>query len=85
MICFTRYVKKRLIKMLSIHYHKLIGKIKKHEGKKYLMVDNYTLNKALDKIKEIRRFEKFEDATLLILLIHMINSQKILLWKMLWY
>ena len=47
--------------------------------KKYLMVDNYTLNKALDKIKEIRRFEKFEDATFLILLIHMINSQKILL------
>ena len=79
MICFTRYVKKRLIKMLSIHYHELIGKIKKHEGKKYLMVDNYTLNKALDKIKEIRRFEKFEDATFLILLIHMINSQKILL------
>ena len=27
------------IKMLSLHYYELMGKIDEHEGKKYLMVD----------------------------------------------
>ena len=28
-------------KMLSLHYHELMGKIEEHEKKKYLMVDDY--------------------------------------------
>ena len=52
--------------MLSLHYHGLIGKIKEYEGKKYLMVDDYMLDKALDKIKEIIGLEKFYDTKILI-------------------
>ena len=29
-----------------------MGKIEEHEGKKYLMVNDYMLKKVLDKIKE---------------------------------
>ena len=32
-IYFTIYVHSKAIKMLSLHYHKLMGKIEKHEGK----------------------------------------------------
>ena len=46
--------------MLSLHYHELIGKIGEHEGTKYLMVYDYVLSKALDKIKEIIGIKKFE-------------------------
>ena len=28
-------------KMLSLHYHELMGKIEEHEKEKYLMVDDY--------------------------------------------
>ena len=35
--------------MLSLYYHELMGKIKEHEGKKYLMVKDYMLNKVVDK------------------------------------
>ena len=34
----------------------------KNMKKKYLIVDDYMLNKALDKIKEIKGIEKFDDA-----------------------
>ena len=54
-ICFTRYVHTKSIKMLSMHYHDLMGKIEEHEGKKYLMVDNNVVDKALDEIKEKNR------------------------------
>ena len=37
MIYFTRYVNSQSVKMLSLHYHELLGKIEKHEGKKYLI------------------------------------------------
>ena len=30
--------------MLSLHYHKLIGMTEEHEERKYLMVDDYTLD-----------------------------------------
>ena len=30
---FTRYVHSKSIKMLSLHYHELMGKIKEYEGK----------------------------------------------------
>ena len=33
---FTRFANSKLIKMLSLHYHELIEKIKKLERKKYL-------------------------------------------------
>ena len=32
--------------MLSLHYHELMGKIEEREKKKYLMVDDYMLNKV---------------------------------------
>ena len=47
--CFTRYVHSKSIKMLTVHCAGLIGNI---EEQKYLMVDDYLLDKALDKIKE---------------------------------
>ena len=51
---FTRYVQCRSIKILSLHYHELIGKTEEdHEGKKYFMVDDYMLDKVLDKVKEM--------------------------------
>ena len=44
-IYFTIYAHNKSLKMLSLHYDESVGKIKEHEGKKYLMVDNYILNK----------------------------------------
>ena len=52
-IYFTRYVRIKSIKMISLCYRELMGKIKEHEGKKYLMVDDYILDKVLDRIKKI--------------------------------
>ena len=45
MIYFTIYAHNKSLKMLSLHYDESVGKIKEHEGKKYLMVNNYILNK----------------------------------------
>ena len=53
MIYFTRYVRKMSVRMLSLYYHELIGKIEEHEGKMYLMIDDYMLDKRLSKIKMI--------------------------------
>ena len=39
----TRYDHHKTITMLSLHYHALMGKIKEHEGKKSLIVDDYVL------------------------------------------
>ena len=39
-IYFARYVQSKLIKVLSLYYHEIMGKVKEHEGKKYLMVDD---------------------------------------------
>ena len=38
------------IKMSSLYFHGLMGKTEEHERKKYLMVDDYMLNKVLYKI-----------------------------------
>ena len=54
------------MKMLSLHYHKLIGKTKEHKRTKYLMVNNYILDKILDKAKEIIGILKFDDTKILI-------------------
>ena len=53
MIYLTRYVRKVSVRMLSLYYHELIGKIEEHEGKMYLMIDDYMLDKRLSKIKMI--------------------------------
>ena len=50
-IYFTRYVHSKSIKMLSLHYHKLMKKLMNMK-KKYLMVNDYILDGVLDKIKE---------------------------------
>ena len=42
-----------------------MGKIEEYEEKKYLMVDDYMLHEALDKIKNIIGIEKFDDANIL--------------------
>ena len=47
--------------MLSLYFDKLMGKIKEHERKKYLMIDGYMLNKVLDKIKEIITIQKIHN------------------------
>ena len=48
-IYFTRYVKSKSIKMLNLHYYELLGKIEEYEGKKTLIIDDYLLDKSLDK------------------------------------
>ena len=63
---FTRCVHNESIKLLSLHVNELIEKFKKHEGKKFLMVNDYMLDNVLDMIKEILYIEKFDDATILI-------------------
>ena len=52
--------------MLSLYFHELMGKIEELEGKKCLMVDDYIVDKVLDKIKEIIGIEKFDDTRILI-------------------
>ena len=37
--------------MFSLHYHELMGKIEEPEGQKCLVVDDYMLDKVLEKIK----------------------------------
>ena len=39
--------------MLGLFYGELMRKIDSHEGKKYLTVDNYMLEKLIDKYKEV--------------------------------
>ena len=52
--------------MLSLNYHKLMEKTEEDKGKKYLMVDDYMLDKVLDKIKKIIGIEKFVDTQIFI-------------------
>ena len=51
--------------MLSLYYYELMGKAKEHK-KKYLVIDDYVINKLLDKIKEIIDIEKFDNTKILI-------------------
>ena len=61
MIYFTIHVHRKSIKVLRMHYHELMRKIAEYKGKKYLMVNDYMLNKVLDKIKETICIVKFHD------------------------
>ena len=47
--------------MLSLHYQKLLEKVEKHQKKKCLVVDDYIINKVLDKIKGIINIKKSDD------------------------
>ena len=65
-IYFTRYVHNKSITILRLYYEELIGKIEKHEGKKYLMVGDYMQDIVLDKIKKLIGIEKFDSFKILI-------------------
>ena len=65
-IYFTKYVSSKSIKILSLHYYELMGKIEAHERKKHLIAEDYMLGTVLDKIKEIIGIAKFDDAKILI-------------------
>ena len=61
------YLISKSIRMLSLRYHELTGKIEELEGKKYLIVGDYMLNKALDdNIQEITGIEKFDNTMIFI-------------------
>ena len=40
-ICFTRCDRRKPIRMLSLHYRKLMGKIEENKSTKYLIVEDY--------------------------------------------
>ena len=61
-IYIIRYIHSKSIKMFSLHYHELMGKIKEDEG----LVYDYMLDKVLVKIKEIMSIGKFGDTKILI-------------------
>ena len=82
-INFPRYVHKKVDKNVKSALPWINGKVWKTWRKKYLMVDDYMLNKALDKIKKVIDIEKFDDTNIFI--DKMINCQMIQLLKMLWY
>ena len=48
-IYFIRYVHSKSINMLSLHYHEW-KRTEEHEGKKYLIFDDYMLDKVNTKI-----------------------------------
>ena len=50
---------------LSLHYHELTGKMKENEGEEYMMVNDCTLDKVLDTIKETIDIEKIDDPKIL--------------------
>ena len=51
--------------MSNLYYDELIRKIEEYEGEKYLMGNDYTLDKVLDKILKIG-IKKIEDTKILI-------------------
>ena len=53
------------MRMLCLYFDESMGEIET-EIKKYSMVDDYLLDKGLDKIKEILGFEKFDDTKIFI-------------------
>ena len=55
----TRYDRGRTGTMLSLCCHELMGNIQEHGGKKYLMVNDYVLDKVLDRIKNNRHWRTF--------------------------
>ena len=66
MIYFTRHDRGKPIRILSLYYYELIGKIEEYGGKYYLMTDDKILDNVLHKIKNIVDIEKFDDTKILI-------------------
>ena len=64
-ICFSRYHHDQSITMSNLYYDELIRKIEEYEGEKYLMGNDYTLDKVLHKILKIG-IKKIEDTKILI-------------------
>ena len=62
----TRYGHGKTITMLNLYYHKVMGKIKEYEGKEYLIVGNYVLDKVLGRFKKIIDIEEFDKTKILI-------------------
>ena len=58
MIYLTNYVRSKSVKISGLHYHELMGKIEERKGK-YLAVEDYMLDKVLNKIKEIIENKQF--------------------------
>ena len=56
----TRYDRGESITKLNLYYHELTAKIEEHQGKKYLMIDDYVLDKVLYRIKVIINIVKFD-------------------------
>ena len=65
-IYFTRYVHSKSIKIISLHYLEIMGKIKEHDGKKHLTVHNCMPDKLLGKIKETMGIVKCDKTKILI-------------------
>ena len=62
---FTRYDRKKSIRISSLYYHELMGKIPGHERKNYLLLTCNILNKVLHKIKKVIGIEKSDDTKIL--------------------
>ena len=58
-IYFSRFVRSKSIKILSLYYYILMGKVKEHQGKN-------VLDKVLGKIKETFGIENFGNTKILI-------------------
>ena len=58
-IYFSRFVRSKSIKILSLYYYILMGKVKEHQGKN-------VLDKVLGKIKETFGIENFGNIKILI-------------------
>ena len=60
-----KYHPDKSITMLNLYYDELVGNIEEDEGNKFLMVDDYTLDKALDTNNKID-IGKLDDTKILI-------------------
>ena len=63
-IYFTRYVHKKLIKLLRLHYHEIMER--NGEWEKYMMLNDFMLDEVLEKIRMIISTEKFDETKILI-------------------
>ena len=54
------------MRILSLHYNKLKGKIEKKKGERYFIACHFILNKVLDKIKEMIGIKKYADTKILV-------------------
>ena len=66
MIYFTIYDSGKSMRILSLHYNKLKGKIEKKKGERHFIACHFILNKVLDKIKEMIGIKKYADTKILV-------------------